>query len=86
MRELIEALDEDGIHARSLAQKGEGIHHVAVATLDFDETVARAERKDEVFLSSEFGGARFAYLVTERDLEVFLEVFSGARPRREAMN
>ena len=77
MWELIEPLDEDGIHARFLAEKGEGVHHVAVATPDFDEAVARAERKDGVFLSGEFGGARFAYLATERDLGVVLEVFSG---------
>jgi methylmalonyl-CoA/ethylmalonyl-CoA epimerase len=47
MWELIEPLDEDGIYARFLAEKGEGIHHVAVATPDFDETAARAERKDD---------------------------------------
>ena len=32
MWELIEPLDEEGIHARFLAEKGKGIHHVAVAT------------------------------------------------------
>ncbi len=51
MWELIEPLDEEGIYARFLAEKGEGIHHVAVATPDFDETFARAERKDGVMLS-----------------------------------
>src|SRR5215216_3421152 len=40
MWELIEPLDEEGIYARFLAEKGEGIHHVAVATPNFDETVA----------------------------------------------
>ena len=77
MWELIEPLDEEGIYARCLAEKGEGIHHVAVATANFDETVARAERGNDVILSDEFSGARFAYLATERDLGVVLEVFSG---------
>jgi methylmalonyl-CoA/ethylmalonyl-CoA epimerase len=38
--ELIELLDEESVNARFLAEKGEGVHHVAVATRDFDETVA----------------------------------------------
>src|SRR5215212_8364614 len=77
MWELIEPLDEEGIYARFLAEKGEGIHHVAVATPNFDETVARAERENNVILSGEFSGARVAYLATERDLGVVFEVFSG---------
>src|SRR3712207_8878618 len=70
MWELIEPLDEDGIYARFLAEKGEGIYHVAVATPNFDETVARAERENNVILSGEFSGARVAYVATERDLGV----------------
>jgi methylmalonyl-CoA/ethylmalonyl-CoA epimerase len=77
MWELIEPLDEEGLYARFLSEKGEGIHHVAVATPNFDETVARAERENKVILSGEFSGARVAYLATERDLGVVLEVFSG---------
>ena len=54
MWELIEALDEDGIYARFLAEKGEGVHHVAVATPDFDEAVAagRARRRLDVNAST----------------------------------
>ncbi|HET6662069.1 MAG TPA: VOC family protein [Rubrobacter sp.] len=78
MWELIEPLDEEGIYARFLAEKGEGIHHVAVTTPNFDETVARAERENNVILSGEFSGAKVAFLATERDLGVILEVFSGA--------
>jgi methylmalonyl-CoA/ethylmalonyl-CoA epimerase len=76
MWELIEPLDEEGIYARFLAEKGEGIHHVAVATANFDETVGRAERENNVILSGEFSGAKFAFLATQRDLGVILEVFS----------
>ena len=77
MWELIEPLDEDGIYARFLAEKGEGVHHVAVATPDFDETVARAERKDGLMLSCKHSGVDIAYLDTQHDLGVVLEVFSG---------
>ena len=77
MWELIEPLDEEGIYARFLAEKGEGVHHVAVATPDFDETVARAERKDGVMLRCEHSGIDIAYLDTQRDLGVTIEVFSG---------
>ena len=78
MWELIEPLDEDGIYARFLAEKGEGVHHVAVATPDFDETFARAERKDGVMLSCKFSGIDIAYLDTLRDLGVIIEIFSGS--------
>jgi methylmalonyl-CoA/ethylmalonyl-CoA epimerase len=83
MWELIEPLDEDGIYARFLAEKGEGVHHVAVATPDFDGAVERAERKDGLMLSCEHSGIDIAYLDTLRDLGVVLEVFSGT-PRDEA--
>jgi methylmalonyl-CoA/ethylmalonyl-CoA epimerase len=77
MWELIEPLDEEGIYARFLAEKGEGIHHVAVGIPNFDETVARAERENNVILSCEFSGVDIAYLDTQRDLGVILEIFSG---------
>jgi methylmalonyl-CoA/ethylmalonyl-CoA epimerase len=75
--ELIEPLDAEGIFARFLAEKGEGVHHVAVRTPDFYETVARAEREDDVILSCEFGGIGIAYLDTQRDLGVTIEIASG---------
>jgi methylmalonyl-CoA/ethylmalonyl-CoA epimerase len=74
--ELIEPLDES-VYARFLAEKGEGVHHVAVATPDFDETVAQADRGNGVILSGEFGGASVAYRGTDRDLGVVIEIFSG---------
>jgi methylmalonyl-CoA/ethylmalonyl-CoA epimerase len=77
MWELIEPLDEEGIWARFLAEKGEGVHHIAVATPDFDGTVAQAQRKDDLMLRCEHSGIDIAYLDTLRDLGVVLEVFSG---------
>jgi methylmalonyl-CoA/ethylmalonyl-CoA epimerase len=75
--ELIEPLDEESVYARFLAEKGEGVQHVAVATPNFEEMVAEAERRNGVILSGEFSGARVAYLGTDRDLGVIIEVFSG---------
>jgi methylmalonyl-CoA/ethylmalonyl-CoA epimerase len=77
MWELIEPLDEEGIYARFLAEKGEGVHHVAVAAPNFEETVGRAEREDGLMLSCKHSGIDIAYLDTRRDLGVVLEVFSG---------
>ena len=77
MWELIEPLDEEGIWARFLSEKGEGVHHVAVAAPDFGEAVARAERMDGLMLSCTHSGIDIAYLDTLRDLGVVLEVFSG---------
>jgi hypothetical protein len=58
-------------------REGRGVQHVAVATPNFDETVAQADRGNCVILSGEFGGARVAYLGTDRDLGVIIEIFSG---------
>jgi methylmalonyl-CoA/ethylmalonyl-CoA epimerase len=77
MWELIEPLNEDGIYVRFLAEKGEGVHHVAVATPDYDGTVARAEHEDGVMLSCKHSGIDIAYLDTLRDLGVTIEIFSG---------
>ena len=78
MWELIEPLDDESIFARFLAEKGEGVHHIAVATPRFDEAVAvPAERGNPLVLSGAFSGIDVAYLPTDRDLGVILEIFSG---------
>ena len=80
--ELIQPLDDKSIFARFLAEKGEGVHHIAVATTNFDEMLeAEAKRGNDLVLSCElsgqFSGIKVAYLGTQRDLGVILEVFSG---------
>ena len=76
--ELIQPLDNEGIYARFLAEKGGGVHHIAVAAKNFDEMLAmEAKRGVDLLLSGEFEGVKVAYLNTERDLGVILEVFSG---------
>jgi methylmalonyl-CoA/ethylmalonyl-CoA epimerase len=78
MWELIQPLDEQGIFARFLAERGEGVHHIAVATPNFDEVVAEQIQQGKTLpLSGSFSGVEVAYLPTDRDLGVILEVFSG---------
>ncbi len=78
MWELIEPLDEESVFARFLAEKGEGVHHIAVATPRFDDAVAaQAERGNTLVLSGTFSGVKVAYLPTDRDLGVIIEIFSG---------
>jgi methylmalonyl-CoA/ethylmalonyl-CoA epimerase len=81
MWELIEPLDDESVYARFLADKGEGVHHIAVATPSFDDAVAaQAEKGNSLPLSGEFNGGKVAYLPTERDLGVIIEIYSGTPP------
>jgi methylmalonyl-CoA/ethylmalonyl-CoA epimerase len=76
--ELIQPLDEESVYARFLAEKGEGVHHIAVATPSFDEAVAaQSEKGKNLVLSGEFSGIRVAYLATDPELGVITEIFSG---------
>jgi Glyoxalase/Bleomycin resistance protein/Dioxygenase superfamily len=79
--ELIQPLDNEGMYARFLAEKGEGVHHVALATRDFDKVIAKeAERGHDLVGSGELGGTRVAYLATDRNLGVITEIFSQPPP------
>jgi methylmalonyl-CoA/ethylmalonyl-CoA epimerase len=80
--ELIQPLDDKSIFAKFLKEKGPGVHHIAVATPDYEKTLAaEAKRGNELVMDCELGGQfegiKVAYLGTERDLGVTLEVFSG---------
>ena len=78
MWELIEPLDKEGVFARFLDEKGDGVHHVAVGVRDLDETVAaEARRGGELDLSGRFSGVEVAYLNTQRDLGVTIEIARG---------
>lgn len=69
---------DESIFARLLAEKGEGVHHIAARTPNFDETMAmQAKRGNELALSCTFSDIQIAYLPTDRDLGVIIEVFSG---------
>ncbi len=78
MWELIQPLDELSDFARFLAEKGEGVHHIAVATPNFDDVVAeQIQHGNTLPLSGSFSGVQVAFLPTDRDLGVILEIFSG---------
>ena len=78
MWELIEPLDEESVWARFLAEKGEGVHHIAVATPNFDEAVAeQSKRGEDLVLSGTFSGVKLAYLPSDHDLGVIIEIFEG---------
>ena len=78
MWELTEPLDDKGIFARFLAEKGEGVHHIAVGTANYHELVEEYMRRGVTFpLSGSFTGIDVTYLPTDRTLGVILEVFSG---------
>jgi methylmalonyl-CoA/ethylmalonyl-CoA epimerase len=80
--ELIEPLDDASDYARFLAEKGGGVHHIAVRPTNFDQSLAEiAKRGQEAVLSGTFGpGIRVAYLPTEQDLGVIVEIFSRDPP------
>ncbi len=49
--ELIEPLDDESIYARFLAEKGEGVHHIAVVAPNFDETLAMQAKRGNDLVS-----------------------------------
>jgi glyoxalase/bleomycin resistance protein/dioxygenase superfamily protein len=74
--ELIQPLDDDSIYARYLAEHGEGVHHVGVATPSFEGTIAALEEHGSgVAFGGEYNGVTFAYLSTEPELGVMTEIF-----------
>jgi methylmalonyl-CoA/ethylmalonyl-CoA epimerase len=82
--ELIEPLDDESDYARFLAEKGEGVHHIAVAPANFDQAIAdQAKKGRQTVLSGTFGGFRVAYLPTEQDLGLIVEIFSGDPPAEQ---
>jgi len=61
-----------------LPRKAGGGHHIAVSAGNFDELLAmEAKLGIDVVLRGEFEGVKVAYLGTDRDLGVVLEIFSG---------
>ena len=87
MWELIKPLDEQSVFARFLSEKGSGVHHIAVATPSYDQTLAtHSGRKNPPVLQETFEGLRAAYLDTAEDLGVLLEIsdLSDPDPKRDS--
>lgn len=51
--ELLESMDPEGVIARFIAKKGEGIHHIAFEVADIRSEMARLEAEGFVLLNPE---------------------------------
>jgi methylmalonyl-CoA/ethylmalonyl-CoA epimerase len=51
--ELLESLDPDGVIARFIEKKGEGMHHVAFAVDDLSAEIERLKQEGFIFISEE---------------------------------
>lgn len=70
---------------RASSRRRANVHHIAVATPCFDDAVAaQAQRGNNLVISGTFSGAKVAYLPTERDLGVIIEILSGSPNAEEA--
>lgn len=80
--ELIEPLDDKSIYAEFLRNRGEGVHHVAMETPDYESTVNRLRAKGHSALQSgTFGGTTFTYFDTDSGaLRLPIELYSGPLP------
>lgn len=73
--ELTQPLNSESLLGRFLAEKGEGVHHIAVVTPDYDGAVAM--QTEPLPLTGSFMGIDVSYLPTQDKLGITLEVFKG---------
>ncbi len=77
--ELIEPLEGRSTYKELLEQKGEGLHHIAVATDDFDKTISSlAQQGIGVLMSGTIWGTPFAYMDTEKAVGAIFEIYNMA--------
>ena len=73
--ELIQPLTGRSSYHEFLEEKGEGLHHVAVAVEDFDKTVAALERHGiGTVMTGEYRESTYAYLDTGPALGFIAEI------------
>ncbi|MEM1577103.1 MAG: VOC family protein [Archaeoglobaceae archaeon] len=73
--ELIQVLEGETIHAEFLKRKGEGLHHIGFFVKNLDEKLRIAKENGmEVVEQGEIAGVRYAYLDTEKDIGLTLEL------------
>jgi 4-hydroxyphenylpyruvate dioxygenase-like putative hemolysin len=74
--ELIEPLEGRSTYKEFLEQKGEGLHHVAVAVDDYDKTVATLEKQGMgILMNGTWHGTTYAYMDTEKALNAIIEIY-----------
>jgi methylmalonyl-CoA/ethylmalonyl-CoA epimerase len=63
--ELLQPLDDRSIWSKFIAEKGEGIHHIAYGVTNYDEMVAKFDAEGHPCLvSAVFNGERWCYYDT----------------------
>ena len=60
--ELLQPLDDKSIWSKFIAEKGEGIHHVALGVSNYDEMMTTTQKKGhKLLVASEFNGEKWCY-------------------------
>ena len=73
--ELIQPLDDRSMYSEFLAEKGEGLHHIALGVPNYDDALVTVRTKGRrVLQSGHYNGARFAYVSTDEDLGFITEL------------
>jgi methylmalonyl-CoA/ethylmalonyl-CoA epimerase len=63
--ELLQPLDNKSIWSKFIAEKGEGIHHVAYGVSNYDEMVSALQKqKHPLLVAASFQGERWCYFDT----------------------
>lgn len=73
--ELTEPMDDEGIFAKFLREKGEGVHHIAVETPSYQGVIEM--QTEGLPLTGSFMDVDVSYLPTDKTLGTILEVFQG---------
>jgi hypothetical protein len=74
--ELIEPLDDVGIYAEFLRERGEGLHHVGFGVEDYDESVSFLRGRGlEVLLGGSWGPVESMYWDTRASLGCIAEIW-----------
>jgi 4-hydroxyphenylpyruvate dioxygenase-like putative hemolysin len=74
--ELIEPLDDLSIYAEFLKKHGEGLHHVAFGTENYEEAMAVFRGKDiGIIQGGTWHDFIYTYLDTEADLSMIAEIY-----------
>jgi len=73
--ELIQVLEGESIHSRFLRERGEGLHHLGFFVKNLDEALkVMEERGVKVAEGGEILGVKYAYLDTEKEIGITLEL------------
>lgn len=74
--ELIEPKDDKSIYAEFLRDKGEGLHHCAFGTDNYQKTVEFYKDKGlPILQGGEWDGLTYTYLDSQKDLNLIAEIY-----------